>query len=395
MNQLTEYRPLDFTHYSLLITHYFFGGGETVKPFKRPPDLVLFLDIVLLLTIGIIMVFSSSFVQAQTSYGDGFYFLKRQLLWALLGIFGMIALMRVDYQVYKKWATPILLVAVLLLIVVLVPGVGIKINGARRWLGTAAFSFQPSEVAKLALVLFLARYLSQHQDSIKQFVKGFAVPLLFVVFICGFMLLQPDLGTAVTVALTSYLMLLAAGARKTHLVGLALLGVVVLGVAIAVAPYRLTRFTAFLNPWADPLGSGFQTIQSLYAVGSGKLFGLGLGMGRQKFLYLPEVQTDFIFAVIGEELGFIGSAFVLLLFFVFMWRGLKIALKVPDTFASLTAVGITMDVVLQAFIHIGVVTGSMPVKGITLPFISYGGSSLTLTLLMIGILLNISHYAEE
>jgi cell division protein FtsW len=243
--------------------------------------------------------------------------------------------------------------------------------------------------------LFLARYLSQHQDSIKQFVKGFAVPLLFVVFICGFMLLQPDLGTAVTVALTSYLMLLAAGARKTHLVGLALLGVVVLGVAIAVAPYRLTRFTAFLNPWADPLGSGFQTIQSLYAVGSGKLFGLGLGMGRQKFLYLPEVQTDFIFAVIGEELGFIGSAFVLLLFFVFMWRGLKIALKVPDTFASLTAVGITMDVVLQAFIHIGVVTGSMPVKGITLPFISYGGSSLTLTLLMIGILLNISHYAEE
>jgi cell division protein FtsW len=366
-----------------------------VKPFKRPPDLVLFLDIILLLTIGIIMVFSASFVQAQTSYGDGFYFLKRQLLFALLGIFGMIALMRVDYRVYKKWATPILLVAVLLLIVVLVPGVGIKVNGARRWLGVAAISFQPSEVAKLALVLFLAKYLSQHQDSIKQFVKGFAVPLLFVAFICGFTLLQPDLGTAVTVALTSCLMLMAAGSRKTHLLGLFVLGVAVLGLAIAMAPYRLARLTAFLNPWADPLGSGFQTIQSLYAVGSGRLFGLGLGMGRQKFLYLPEVQTDFIFAVIGEELGFIGSIFVVLLFFVFMWRGLKIALKAPDTFASLTAVGITMDVVLQAFIHIGVVTGSMPVKGITLPFISYGGSSLMLTLLMMGILLNISHYAEE
>ncbi len=366
-----------------------------MKPFKRPPDLVLFMDIIMLLTIGIIMVFSSSFVSAQTTYGDGFYFLKRQLLWALLGIFGMIAVMRLDYQVYKKWATPIFLVAILLLIIVLIPGVGIKVNDARRWLGTEAISFQPSEVAKLALILFLAQYLSRHHDNIRQFIKGFAVPLLFVGLVCAFILLQPDLGTAVTIALTSFVMLLAAGARKTHIIGLALLGVVLLGVAIAMAPYRLARLTAFLNPWSDPLGSGFQTIQSLYAVGSGKLFGLGLGMGRQKFLYLPEVQTDFIFAVIGEELGFIGSVFVLLLFFVFMWRGLKIALKSPDTFASLTAVGITIDVVLQAFIHIGTVTGSIPAKGITLPFISYGGSSLTLTLLMIGILLNISHYAEE
>ena len=371
------------------------GGGETMKPFKRPPDLVLFLDIILLLTIGIIMVFSSSFVSAQTTYGDGFYFLKRQLLWALLGIIGMVTLIRIDYQVYKKWAIPIFLVAILLLIIVLIPGVGIKVNDARRWLGVDPFRFQPSEVAKLGLVLFLASYLSQHQGEIRQFFRGFAIPLALTGLVCGLMLLQPDLGTAVTVALTSMLMMLAAGARKTHLIGLALVGVALLGVAIAMAPYRLARFTAFLNPWADPLGSGFQTIQSLYAVGSGRLFGLGLGMGRQKYLYLPEVQTDFIFAVIGEELGFIGSIFVLLLFFVFMWRGLKIALKAPNTFASLTAVGITIDVVLQAFIHIGTVTGSIPAKGITLPFISYGGSSLTLTLLMIGILLNISHYAEE
>jgi cell division protein FtsW len=349
----------------------------------------------MLLTIGIIMVFSSSFVTAQTTYGDGFYFLKRQLLWALLGILGMIVLMRIDYRIYQKWAKPFFIVAIMLLLVVLVPGVGLKVNGARRWLGVDAFSFQPSEVAKLAVIVFLARYLAGHQDSIKQFFKGFALPLLIVGLVCGFMLLQPDLGTAVTIALTSFLMILAAGTRKTHLVGLALLGVVLLGVAIAVAPYRLARFTAFLNPWADPLGNGFQTIQSLYAVGSGRLFGLGLGMGRQKFLYLPEVQTDFIFAVIGEELGFIGALFVLALFFVFMWRGLRIALKAPDTFASLTALGITIDVVLQAFIHIGVVTGCLPVKGITLPFISYGGSSLTLTLLMIGILLNISYYAEE
>jgi cell division protein FtsW len=366
-----------------------------VKPFKRPPDLVLFLDITMLLTIGIVMVFSSSFVSAQTTYGDGFYFLKHQLLWALLGVFGMIAMMRIDYRRYQKWATPFFMVAVFMLIVVLVPGIGLKINGARRWLGVSALSFQPSEVAKLAVILFLAKYLSQNQDSIRQFSKGFVVPLLIVGLVCGFMLLEPDLGTAVTIALTVCLMIAAAGARKTYLVLIPILGVVLLAGLIAIAPYRLERFTAFLNPWADPLGSGFQTIQSLYAVGSGRLFGLGLGMGRQKFLYLPEVQTDFIFAAIGEELGFIGSVFVMGLFFVFMWRGLKIALKAPDTFASLTAVGITMDVVIQAFIHIATVTGSMPAKGITLPFISYGGSSLTLTLLMIGILLNISYYIEE
>ena len=366
-----------------------------MKPLRRHPDYLLILDIILLLAVGIVMVFSSSFVSAQTTYGDGYYFLKRQLLWALLGIFGMIVLMRVDYHIYQKWAKPFFLVAVMLLLVVLLPGVGLKVNGARRWLGVSAFSFQPSEVAKLAVIIFLARYLSQHQDSIKQFFKGFALPLLIVGVVCGLMLLQPDLGTAVTIALTACLMILAAGARKTHLAGFALLGLVLLGMAIVLAPYRMARFTTFLNPWVDPLGNGFQTIQSLYAVGSGRLFGLGLGMGRQKFLYLPEVQTDFIFAVIGEELGFIGAIFVLALFFVFMWRGLRIAMKAPDTFASLMALGITVDLVLQALIHVGVVTGCLPVKGITLPFISYGGSSLTLTLLMIGILLNISHYAEE
>lgn len=365
-----------------------------MKP-PRQPDFVLFLNVLLLLTMGIVMVFSSSFVSAQTELGDGFYFLKRQLLWTLLGLFGMITMMRIDYRRYKKWAGPFLLAVILLLIAVLIPGVGIVVNDARRWLGTEAFRFQPSELAKLALVLFLARYLSQRQDGAKQLVKGFLLPLAVVGVACGLILLQPDLGTAVTIALTSFVMLLAAGARKTHMTGLAMVGVVLLGVAIKMEPYRLKRFTTFLNPWADPLGEGFQTIQSLYAMGSGRLFGLGLGMGRQKFLYIPEVQTDFIYAVIGEELGFIGAVFVLALFFVFMWRGLRIALKTRDAFASLTAVGITINVVLQAFIHIGTVTGSIPAKGITLPFISYGGSSLTLTLLMIGILLNISRYAEE
>jgi cell division protein FtsW len=357
-------------------------------------DFVLFLTILTLLTVGIIMVFSSSFVSAQMTYGDGFYFLKRQLLWAVLGVACMTAVMRIDYRQYQKWAMPFFIAAIMLLIIVLIPGVGMKIGGARRWLGTETFSFQPSEVAKLALILFLARYLSQRQESIQQFFRGFGLPLLIIGFICGLMLKQPDLGTAVTIAATCFIMVMAAGARTSHLVVLGLLGAALLVAAIVAEPYRMARFTSYLNPWADPLGKGFQAIQSLYAVGSGRLFGLGLGMGRQKFLYLPEVQTDFIFSVICEELGFIGAAFVLLLFFVFMWRGLRIAMKAPDTFGSLVAVGITVDVVLQAFIHIGACTATLPVKGITLPFISYGGSSLTLTLLMVGILLNISYFTD-
>lgn len=362
---------------------------------KGVPDFVIFAVTLLLLTVGIIMVFSSSFVAAKARYADGFYFLKRQLLWALLGIIGMTVVMKIDYVRFKKWAIPFFFLAVILLVLVLIPGVGITVKGSTRWLGIGSLSFQPSEVAKLALVVFLAKNLALQKEQIKYFSRGLFPQLLVVGIVCALILVQPDLGTAVTIAGTSYLLFLVAGACKTHLMGLALLGMVLFGTAIYVAPYRVERFTAFLNPWADPLGSGFQTIQSLYAVGSGGLFGMGLGQGRQKFLYLPEQHSDFIYAVLCEELGLLGASFILLLFFVFMWRGLKIALKVPDTFGSLLAVGITVMVVLQAIINIGVVTGILPVTGITLPLVSFGGSSLTLTLFEIGILLNISCYVKE
>lgn len=366
-----------------------------MKPRKKAPDFVLFVVTLLLLTVGVIMVLSASYVVAETRYADGYYFLKRQLLWALLGIAGMTTVMKIDYSRFKKWATPLFGLAVFLLVLVLIPGVGISIKGASRWLGVGSLTFQPSEIAKLALVVFLAKSLAARPNQIKFFFRGFFPKILIVGLICGLILAQPDLGTAVAIAGTSYLLFLAAGARKTHLAGLALLGLALVGAAIYVAPYRMARFTAFLNPWADPLGNGFQTIQSLYAVGSGRLFGMGLGQGRQKFLYLPEQHTDFIYAVLCEELGFFGALFVLLLFFAFMWRGLKIALKAPDTFGALLATGITIMVVLQALINIGVVTGSLPVTGITLPLISFGGSSLTLSLLGIGILLNISQHLEE
>lgn len=341
------------------------------------------------------MVYSSSYVYAQVTFGDGAHFLKNQLVWALLGITGMVVVMRIPYKVYLKWANPLFGLALLFLVLVLVPGVGVTIKDATRWIGVGQLTFQPSEIAKLAVVIFLAKYLAEKQNRVKHFFQGLAIPLLVVGVVCGLILMQPDLGTGATIAGTAFLMLLAAGARISHLSFLGLLGGGLVALAIIMEPYRMKRITAFLDPWSDPLGKGFQTIQALLAVGSGRFFGAGLGQGRQKFLYLPEQHTDFIFAVLAEELGFIGTTFVLLLFVTFMWRGLKIAIKAPDSFGALLATGITIMVILQAVINIGVVTGILPVTGITLPFISYGGSSLTLNLLGIGILLNISRYVEE
>lgn len=366
---------------------------------KKPrsgPDFILFIIVLLLITVGIVMVYSSSYVYAQVTYADGAHYLKNQLVWALLGIVGMIVVMNINYKIYQKWAYPFFGLAVILLLLLLVPGVGITIKDATRWIGVGDFaSFQPSEIAKLALVIFLAKYLSKRQDNVKQFFRGLAIPLLVVGGVCLLILKQPDLGTAATIAGTAFLMLLAAGANIGQLGFLGLIGGGLAAAAIFMEPYRMRRIMAFRDPWSDPLGKGFQTIQALLAVGSGRVFGAGLGQGRQKFLYLPEQHTDFIFAVLAEELGFIGTTFVLLLFLVFMWRGLKIAIKAPDSFGALLAAGITIMVVLQALVNIGVVTGCLPVTGITLPFISYGGSSLTLNLLGIGILLNISRYVEE
>jgi cell division protein FtsW len=365
------------------------------KRSARAPDFILFVIVLLLLTVGIVMVYSSSYVYAQIAYADGAHFLKNQLIWAFVGIAGMLVVMNIDYKIYRKWAYPIFGIAVFLLLLLLVPGVGITIKDATRWIGVAGQRFQPSEIAKLALVIFLAKYLAERQNQIKQFVRGLAIPLMVVGVVCGLILMQPDLGTAATIAGTAFLMLLAAGARIGHLGFLGLLGGGLAALAIMIEPYRMKRIMAFRDPWSDPLGKGFQTIQALLAVGSGRIFGAGLGQGRQKFLYLPEQHTDFIFAVLAEELGFIGTTFVLLLFVAFMWRGLKIAIKAPDSFGALLGAGITVMVILQAVINLGVVTGSLPVTGITLPFISYGGSSLTLNLLGIGILLNISRYVEE
>jgi len=359
---------------------------------KKSPDFILFLTVMSLLSIGVVMVFSASEYSTLVNYNDSFYFFKRQLVWALLGLIAMRIVMKYNYWHLKHYILPILTIAFILLILVLIPGIGREVNGARRWIAVGPIPFAPAELVKLCIIIFTAYGLSRQKDMVQNFSKGVLPYLIVMSLAAGLILIQPDLGTAMSLAGIVFVMIFAAGARMTHLGGLVAAGLAAVGLAIAVEPYRLRRFLAFLDPWADPQGAGFHTIQGLYAIGSGGLFGLGLGQSKQKFLYLPENHTDFIFAIIGEELGFIGASLVIVLFILFIWRGLKIAVTSTDPFASLLATGITAWVGVQSVINIGVVTGSLPVTGIPLPFISFGGTSLLFTMIGVGILLNISQF---
>lgn len=361
---------------------------------KTTPDFILVIVILALLSLGLIMVYSASAVWADYRFDDSFYFAKRQLLFAIIGLIAMFFIMNIDYWTWRSWSKVILITCFVLLIAVLIPGIGNVRNGSRSWIGVGAFSIQPSEFIKLAMIIYLAKFLSENQKNITSFKKGL-VPSLGLVFAAfALIMLQPDLGTGTVMVGTCLIMIFVSGARIAHFIGLGLIGLAGFVGLIAAAPYRIKRITAFLDPWEDPLGSGFQTIQSLYAIGPGGLFGLGLGQSRQKFFYLPEPQTDFIFAILAEELGFIGGAFVLLLFALLLWRGIRTALNAPDLYGSFLAVGIISMVAFQVMINIGVVINLIPVTGITLPFFSYGGSSLTLMLMAMGILLNISRYSR-
>ncbi|MBT2678478.1 stage V sporulation protein E [Bacillus sp. ISL-35] len=361
---------------------------------KSTPDIFLMIVTFALLTVGLIMVYSSSAVWADYKFNDSFFFAKRQMLFAGVGIIAMFFIMNIDYWTWRTWSKVILIVCFVLLVLVLIPGIGNVRNGSRSWIGVGAFSVQPSEFMKIAMIAFLAKFLSENQKAITSFKRGL-VPSLGLVFLAfGLIMLQPDLGTGTVMVGTSVVIIFIAGARISHFVGLGLLGVAGFVGLIASAPYRIKRITSFLDPWQDPLGSGFQMIQSLYAIGPGGLFGLGLGQSRQKFFYLPEPQTDFIFAILAEELGFIGGSLILLLFSLLLWRGIRIALGAPDLFGTFLATGIIAMIAIQVMINIGVVTGLMPVTGITLPFLSYGGSSLTLMLMAVGVLLNISRHSR-
>lgn len=362
--------------------------------YKRPPDFTFLMCVLILLCFGIVMVFSSSSAWAYYQYKDSLYFLKKQLLWSLFGVIAMVYFLNFDYRKIKKVAFPLLLLNYLLLILVLIPGIGVKINEARRWIGVGFFSIQPSEVAKLALIIYFSSYLEKRMDSIENFFKGVLPVLIIMATTCALVLVEPHLSATVVIALLTMMLLFVAGMRFTHILSLMVIGA---AVAIKLAygkEYRVRRLTSFLNPWEDVRGKGYHIVQSLFALSSGGLLGVGLGHSRQKFFYLPEPQTDFIFAIIGEELGFIGAVFVIIVFAILIWRGFKIAINSPDAFGKFLATGIICQIAIQFLIHVAVVTASLPVTGMPLPFISYGGSSLVMTLIEAGIILNISRFTE-
>jgi cell division protein FtsW len=354
----------------------------------------LFGAALLLLSVGIVMVYSASAIMAADRFGDPHFFLKKQLFWALLGSLALLGALRVDYRWLERWQWAILAGAAVLLILVLVPPLTQPINGTRRWLRFGPVSLQPAEIAKLALVIFLAAWLARHRERLDDLRRGLLPPLGVAGGLAALVLAQPDLGNCLALIAVTLALLFLGGGPARYLVALALCALPLLATAILIAPYRLRRVTAFLDPWSDPRGGGFQIIQSWLALGSGGWFGRGVGESRQKLFYLPEAHTDFIFAVVGEELGFAGALVVLAGFVVLIWRGLRVGLRAPDAFGAYLALGITTLIAVQTLVNLGVVTGSLPTKGLPLPFISFGGSALVTTMLATGVLLNISQEAH-
>jgi cell division protein FtsW len=368
---------------------------QNVMNHKGHYDKTLLLSILSLLVVSVVMVYSSSSVVALTTYDDPAFFMKRQILWAIIGLALMAITMRMDHRMFydQRIAIGLAVVALILLSATLVPGIGKMINGSRRWLRFSVFSFQPSEFAKLALVVYLSYFISKKGERIRDFVNGLVPAYIVTGIFLIVAIRQPDFGAAMTLAGVALVMLFAGGANVLHLGGTAAAALPFVYFAVAHSAYRARRIFAFLDPWADPQGAGHQIIQSFLAFGSGGIFGRGLGEGRQKLLFLPERHSDFIYAVIGEELGLIGALIVLMLFLTILWRGVRIAVASGDAFSRLLALGITLLICFQGLINMAVVTGLLPTKGIALPLVSYGGSSLVITMASLGLLLNISKEA--
>jgi cell division protein FtsW len=338
------------------------------------------------------MIYSASYIWAEYKFNDPFKFVKNQALFFFLGVFLMLFISKVDYHILYKKANLLLLIIVVLLILVIIPGIGTVRNGSRSWFGIGSFGIQPSEAAKLILIIFTSKYLSKNQRNMKNIKKGVIPILSITLLIFGLIMLQPDFGTGVIIVMSIIGLLFISGVDIKFFLGLGVLGVIGIVVLILIAPYRLERILSFLNPWSDSLGSGFQIIQSLYAIGPGGLFGYGFLNSRQKHFYLPEPQTDFIFSIISEEFGFMGVVIVSTLFLIIIIHGFRISRKSNDLFSKYLAFGITFELAFQALLNLMVVVGLIPVTGVTLPFLSYGGSSLMITLCGMGILLNISRY---
>lgn len=366
-----------------------------MKEKRGPIDFVLFAVILILLSIGICMVFSASMAEGEKTYGSTYYFLIRQSIWSVLGLIAMLFTASIDYKFWRQKSVlsfGFVIVVLMLIAVFFMPAV----KGARRWLGFGFAKIQPSEIAKIFIVLFLANMIDKKgPQKMKTFKHGLLPGLIVMGIFVALIILEPNMSTSVIIASVSLILLFVGGASIKQFILIFLLGVSGAVLAIASAPYRLKRVTAFLDPWSDKLGDGYQAIQSLYALGAGGLLGRGFGFSMQKFYYIPEAQNDFIFAIIGEELGFIATFFIIICFSVLIWRGIKISINCKDKFGSLVALGITSIIAVQSSVNFLVVSSFMPVTGVTLPLISYGGSSLLFTMAGLGILLNISRYTTK
>lgn len=354
----------------------------------------IFLLVFVLVSIGVVMIYSASAIYAYSNTGDSLYFLKRHLFYLAIGYLMMFLAMSVDLALVRSLAKPLIGAAVVLLVLVLVPHIGKEISGAKRWFKLGMFNFQPSEFAKIAIIVYMADFVSRKGSLMKTFFRGYVPAMLVLGLVVGLVLLEPDLGTAVTISVITIIILFASGARGSHLLTFLLAGIPALYVLVFSAPYRRRRIMAFLNPWADKRGVGFQIIQSFVALGSGGLIGVGLGQSRQKLFYLPASHTDFIFSIIGEELGFLGVASIVILFTLFLWQGMKVSFRANEGFEKVLSMGIVSLIAFEAVINIGVTAGAFPTKGLPLPFISYGGSGLIFHLMAIGLLLNVAKACE-
>ena len=358
-------------------------------------DFTLVITILLLLAIGLVMVLSASSPSALSESGNSYKYFSKQLLFAILGIGAMLFISKIDYRFYQKFYKHAWWISLILL--VLVKLIGKTINGSQRWIYvTDTLSFQPSEVVKFLMIIFYAGILVKNRDELQKYGKGFLKHICMLAPIIVLLLLQPHFSASIVIIGICSVMMIMAGCKFWHFLAtggaVGIPGIIAL---VITSPYRLQRVVTFLDPWKDATDTGWQVIQSLYAIGSGGLFGAGLGQSKQKYLYIPEPHNDFIFSILGEELGFVGCAIVLILFAIFIWRGVLIAMRAPDMFGSLVAIGITALVAIQVIINVAVVTSSMPATGMPLPFFSYGGTALFILLCEMGVLLNISRASAK
>lgn len=358
---------------------------------RGKPDYPLLTVVGVLVPIGVVMVYSSSFVDAFANHGDQLYYTWRQLAAAIIGTMAMLVVQRIDYRVWRRYSVHLMAVTLFLLVLtLLLPKNFTEVNGARSWIRIGSFSMQPSEIAKLALVVYFADWLSRRGEKLTNVTYGLVPFAVMLGIVCGLVMLGGDLGTTIVLVVIAGIVYFAAGASLLHIAGAGLLSAGAFWAMVNVASYRQERIAAWLDPFAHYLGAGYQPVHALYALGSGGLFGVGIGQARQKFMWLPQAHTDTIFAIIGEEFGLVGTLFIVTCFLVIAYRGLRIAGRAPEPFAALVAVGLTAWLVFQALINIAVVTTLLPFTGLTLPLLSYGGTSLVMTMVAVGVLLSIS-----